>query len=338
MGKILLTLNIILFFVCFGACSENESFDADSWKKLKFPQDTPIIPRFDQNNNFRILQLTDIHYDQSDYENTIQQNIKDLVTLSNPDLIILTGDIVTGQPATFRWVKFALFLAELKVPYLITLGNHDSQYLLSREDLYEMIRGFSYCLNNEYEDPEAFLPGDMAVPVLSRQSEEPETILYLFDSNDYNNPEKQVGMRPAQTEWFKNKSSRYKAADLNNALVFMHVPLPQYREATDKIKQGWVGNRGENECVGLDGDGFFEALKHPGNVYGIFCGHDHYNDYVIKYEGIALCYGRKSGSHNTYQRYPSGGRIIDLHAGEKGFSTYIIDCAGNRTHAYQFIP
>lgn len=338
MGKILLTLNIILLFVCFGACSENQSFDTNNWKNLKFPQDTSARLRFDKHNNFRILQLTDIHYDQSDYETTIQQNIRYLVNLSNPDLIILTGDIVTGQPATFRWIKFALFLAELKTPYLITLGNHDSQYLLSRKDLYEMIGGFSYCLNNEYADPEAFLPGDMAVPVLSRQSDNAETILYLFDSNDYNNPEKQVGMRPAQTEWFKNKSSGFKAADLNNVLVFMHVPLPQYRDAASKMQQSRIGNRGEKECVGLDGDGFFEALKQAGNVYGMFCGHDHYNDYVVRYEGIALCYGRKSGSHNTYQRYPSGGRIIDLHAGEKGFSTYIIDCSGNQSHNYLFIP
>lgn len=341
MKNILLTLSILVLLLCSRACTDNEMPETAHWKTWEFPPDSTILLTFDSLRNFRILQLTDLHYDQSNYALNIRQNITELVKRSNPDLIILTGDIVSGQPATYQWLSMGLFLSQIKIPFLIALGNHDSQYFLSRRDLYEMIRRFPYCINRQYEDPEAFLPGDMAVQVMQYQSEIPETILYLFDSNDYNNPEKQVGIRADQTEWFRSKSIPYDSENnpnISNGLVFMHVPLPQYREATNQPQKDWVGNRGENECIGLGGDGFFEALKKTGNIYGIFCGHDHYNDYLINYQGIALCYGRKSGSHNTYQRYPSGGRVIELHSGEKGFYTYLLDCEGNKTSAYLVVP
>ena len=54
------------------------------------------------------------------------------------------------------------------------------------------------------------------------------------------------------------------------------------------------------ESVGCSpfNSGLFEAMKENG-AQGIFCGHDHVNDWAAKYEGIWLVYNQM-GSYNAY--------------------------------------
>ncbi|MEG1585287.1 MAG: metallophosphoesterase family protein [Bacteroidales bacterium] len=317
----------------------NESLPLPDYESLFPAKDSSALLCFDENKRFRILQLTDIHYDQTIYNMEIERNIATLVSLADPDLIILTGDIVSGQPVPFRWLTFINYLARLNKPYVITLGNHDSESKLKRPDLYTMIRYFPNCENDQFEDPTAFTPGDMVVEVSGYDENKIGALLYLFDSNEYTTANTPLGIQPAQTTWFTQRSQDYKEKGVNNripGLIFMHVPLPEYRKATDNPEIGMVGNRGEKEYYGRDDNGLFQAMQEDGNICGIFCGHDHFNDYILDYNNIALCYGRKSGSHNTYQRYPSGGRVIDLYQGEKGFSTFIIECDGTQKYHYVY--
>ena len=36
-------------------------------------------------------------------------------------------------------------------------------------------------------------------------------------------------------------------------------------------------------------------MIHSGDMFGLFVGHDHANDYVNEYEGLYIGYGRKTG-------------------------------------------
>ena len=62
-----------------------------------------------------------------------------------------------------------------------------------------------------------------------------------------------------------------------------------------------------------------------GDVMGTFVGHDHVNDYAVCWKGIMLCYGRFTGSKNTYYDIPggNGARVIELTEGERGFKSWI---------------
>ena len=40
--------------------------------------------------------------------------------------------------------------------------------------------------------------------------------------------------------------------------------------------------------------GLFDAVAAEGNVRAMFCGHDHYSDFVALRRGVYLCYGRVS--------------------------------------------
>jgi hypothetical protein len=67
----------------------------------------------------------------------------------------------------------------------------------------------------------------------------------------------------------------------------------------------------------------FAAMLEKGDVMGMFVGHDHVNDYIFNYYGIALTYGRFSGSKNVYGDLTSGVRMIELTEGQQSFDTWI---------------
>lgn len=69
---------------------------------------------------------------------------------------------------------------------------------------------------------------------------------------------------------------------------------------------------------------------------GTFVGHDHVNDYLVDYHGIALTYGCFSGSENTYVRHRNGARVIILHEGKKEFDTYIVEEGNNKINQVKY--
>lgn len=164
-----------------------------------------------------------------------------------------------------------------------------------------------------------------------------------------------------QIDWYTQEMDKLKTAnggvEVNN-LAFFHIPLEEYREAwanvilADKsasdVHSGDVivgdgskttfiyGNMGESDkkkngvrtfgvFCGSDSDNLFEeGLKH--GLQGIFCGHDHYNNFSVVYQrdgderGIRLTYGMAV----DYLAYPG---IYKEHA-QRGCTVITINASG----------
>ena len=71
-----------------------------------------------------------------------------------------------------------------------------------------------------------------------------------------------------------------------------------------------------------------------GDVMGAFNGHDHDNDYIGIFKGIALGYGRVSG-WDAYGDMERGARIIRLYEGQFKFDSWITTAKG-REDAYYY--
>ena len=53
--------------------------------------------RMNADNRFKIMQMTDLHFGESDdMDLKTQELIKNLIEKENPDYIAVTGDIVSG--------------------------------------------------------------------------------------------------------------------------------------------------------------------------------------------------------------------------------------------------
>ncbi len=102
----------------------------------------------------------------------------------------------------------------------------------------------------------------------------------------------------------ENKDELLQQYSVAKSLAFWHVPASEYLDAwneyvnagyqdTENVKfhYGVVGETGKMVYSGVYEDQIFEEMLSLGSTKGIFCGHDHLNNFSIDYKGIRLTYG-----------------------------------------------
>ena len=100
--------------------------------------------------------------------------------------------------------------------------------------------------------------------------------------------------------------ARAKAEPLKTvrSMLFFHIPLTEYKDAWEELAAngyqdtenvqyitGMVGETGKCIYCGIGDDDLFETVQELGSTKAIFCGHDHYNNFSVRYKGIELVYG-----------------------------------------------
>lgn len=303
----------------------------------------PVL-KFNEDGKFKIAQFTDMHIclGKSDYCDA--QLLKTMARLSRvanqekPDLLVFTGDIVTGGDAKRGWDRFLDSLDKFQIPFCVTFGNHDPEKL-PRSEMAARIVQSPYCLNKLNDAGEL---ADIEVEVLASQSKNPACLLYCLDSHDYSTIKHVKGygwFTPQQVEWLRESCQNRTAANNGvpvNSLAFFHICLPEYESAWDNPKKNSIGKAAENECPGALNTGMFAAMVETGSVMGVFVGHDHDNDYVVAEKGIALGYGRFSGDDTTYNNFRPGSRLIVVEEGQRAFSSWILEDDGRVVHRMKF--
>ena len=80
---------------------------------------------FNGEGKFKIAQFTDVHLDlgnpyrQAQAEKTIAQ-MRYILDAERPDLVVFTGDVVTGKPAAEGWKRVLAPVAERNLCLLYT--------------------------------------------------------------------------------------------------------------------------------------------------------------------------------------------------------------------------
>lgn len=294
--------------------------------------------RFDSNGQFKIAQFTDMHlylghseYRDAQAEKTFAR-LSRVVRNEKPDLLVFTGDIVTGGDGLRAWNRLIDSLNIYKLPFCVMFGNHDPE-VVSRTDMSKVIVSSQYSFN-ELNDAKEL--ADMELEVMSSKGDKVSCVLYCMDSHDYPKDRslgKYAWFETSQIEWMRNCCMARREANGGepvNSLAFFHICLQEYGPAFDNPKNYKKGRRAENECPGALNSGMFAAMVETGNIMGVFVGHDHDNDYVVLEKGIALGYGRFSGDYTTYTTFRSGVRIIVLDEGKRGFETWILEDEGRK--------
>jgi hypothetical protein len=89
-----------------------------------------------------------------------------------------------------------------------------------------------------------------------------------------------------------------------SSLMFFHIPVVEVKTAYDQyIANGRELGDGINSFTGHDGEqdevvypsdkpsNLFDRVKELGNTKAMFFGHDHFNNFVMDYQGVILSYG-----------------------------------------------
>ena len=79
-----------------------------------------------KDGKFKIVQFTDIHWDQksSKCAKTVA-TIQSVLKAENPDVAMLTGDVVTANPGLEGWKSVIGIFEEAKIPFTVMMGNQD---------------------------------------------------------------------------------------------------------------------------------------------------------------------------------------------------------------------
>ncbi|CAE8722867.1 unnamed protein product [Polarella glacialis] len=176
------------------------------------------------------------------------------------------------------------------------------------------------------------------VPILGSDGK-PAAYVWLLDSSDDHCLGKTGWgcVYPDQVKWFRDTAKRLKEEDgrVVPGIMFHHIPLDEVNTAWNNLSIEINGSRGEPVCCASVNTGLFDAILEAGNIWGVFHGHDHNNDFVALYKGVHLGFGRKSGygGYGGDVASQRGSRIFELRQGADGtvsWETWIREEAGAR--------
>ena len=289
---------------------------------------------FITDKDFKVLQLTDIHIGggwMCFKKDAMAINaVAAMVTAEKPDLVIVTGDIaypVPFQAGTFNNKPpaeiFAALMEQLGVYWTLGYGNHDTEIYSyhSREDISKVYESDAYPHCIFMSGPEEIDGSGNQIITVKNTAGKVTQLFCVLDSQTYTDGDylgiqwKYDNIHQNQIDWYADTLKAYEAengAPFKSALFF-HIPLTEYRDAwyeyiengqkdTENVKYVF-GTAGESKKViycGVGDDNLFEKVQELGSTQGIFCGHDHYNNFSIEYKGVRLTYGRSV----DYLAYP----------------------------------
>ncbi|WP_256761148.1 metallophosphoesterase family protein [Cohnella sp. WQ 127256] len=286
--------------------------------------------KFRSDGTFKIVQFTDLHWKNGEPRDLQTRALMERVLKAEqPDLIVFTGDVIESLSCKDpkQAYKDAVSVAEKSgIPWVAIFGNHDAEKNVTKEELMNIqLEHAGTIAESGPVDIDGV--GNFIVRVTNAEGNT-AAALYFLDSGGYSEHHSVVGgydwIRQSQVEWYQAQSRLLREGNGSTpvpALVFFHIPLPEYREVWNN--NTCYGHRYEKVQSPKLNSGMFAAMVQSGGVMGTFCGHDHINDYTGVLHGVRLGYGRATG-YNTYGRwlYQRGARVIQLRQGQD-FTTWI---------------
>lgn len=291
--------------------------------------------------SIRILQITDLHIfprecdvfegiPLQDAHAKCMQLIDSLVKDSQPDVIILTGDIMDGRGPWNSKERVVETVEQMipffhDTPWAYLPGNHDDDHSpWTRQELTQILK-LPGCIQHQAL---GFHHTILLSKKLSSSSTTSTRIrLHMFDSGG-NHPNKKIMYycTPSQAIEGFTKAAEARAGEESDVtgLVYIHIPTPEYQGLDPIIGENrlfqaavqagklpppldklvWLIKLLKKDriagCTRGQDSGLFPALVHANanynsNIASVFCGHDHHSDAIFWKQGIFLGYGR-SGS------------------------------------------
>jgi hypothetical protein len=277
--------------------------------------------KFGKNGRFRILQLTDIHYKMdADGADGPLDLMKQAIELTQPDLVMFTGDVVVSSDTRNAWLRLTNVPAKAQIPWAVVFGNHDPEHELTKAQIIDVLSAVPYNLT---ENGPKELAGNGNYILKIGASAAPGTVksvLYCFDTQQQHN-----WLTSGQINWYRRQSETFTAQNGGEplpSLAFFHIPIIEYKEIIGKPTT--VGDHKEDVCHPPVNSGLLAAICEAKNdIMGMFVGHDHDNNYIGCLHNVCLAYGYASGRH-TYGEIGRGVRVIELVEGVRTFDTWLL--------------
>ncbi|RLV95784.1 Phosphatase DCR2 [Spathaspora sp. JA1] len=311
--------------------------------KLNYKEKYAVSLKMHADDSYKILQVADLHFstgygkcrdpsppssskDCRADERTLQF-LEKVLDIEKPDFVVLTGDQVFGDEAPDA--ESAVFKAlnpfiKRKIPFAVTMGNHDDEGSLSRKEMMSVSVDLPYS-QAAVGPVEVEGIGNYVVTITGKSASTTALSLYFLDTHKYSkNPKvtpgydwiKENQLTFLQEEYASLKSSIDSYPKTHMAMAFFHIPIPEYRN----LEQPFIGENREGVTAPRYNSGARKILGELG-VKVTSVGHDHCNDYCLldeqKQDGdnkMWLCYGGGvgEGGYGGYNGYVRRLRMYEL--------------------------
>lgn len=214
------------------------------YEEVKLDDYITSIDIFRNQDEVKILQLTDLHWSfQTDFERE-KKYLQNLVSICDPDIIMTTGDNILGGNSLTVDTLYKTFdsltnARGKKVYFGLTWGNHDRQGVYDKDypdrELLKYTSTNNYQTEQSYEHyglyrhPSSSLFGRSNYAVNLTDGEKTIWTLYALDTNSdsFNGTKYDYDIiHDDQIAWFNSLNSKIRAEDKDiPSLAFFHIPL-----------------------------------------------------------------------------------------------------------------
>lgn len=303
-----------------------------------------------KSGKFKILQVADMHFstgvgvcrdrvpaeaeEHCEADPKTLKFLESVLSAENPDFVVLTGDQVFGDAAPdseTALLKAVSPFIERKIPFALTLGNHDDEGSLLRSEIMQVAASLPYCvavLGPESVDGY----GNYAVAVADKNA---PVALYFLDSHSYSPAKNEKGY-----DWFKElqviwlgREARALKSELKAQpedwllMAFFHIPLPEFRSKGPMMGKELEGVTASNHPTDM------RKELAESNVHVALVGHDHVNDFCLnqaqsmpeeEIHKMWLCYGGGSGEggYGGYGGYVRRMRLYEIESSTRQIVTW----------------
>ena len=259
--------------------------------------------------------------------------LTEVIEATNPDLILVTGDIVYGEfdDSGSALLSFVTFMESFQIPWAPVFGNHENESKKGVDWQCEQFINAEYCLFDQKT-----LTGNGNYSVGIEQGNELKRVFYMMDSNGCTNPSdetwanmhftSEVGFDKDQIAWYTEQITEIKEKSPDTKISFaFHIQTAAFVKAFEKygckdkrdVYIDYLPNKEEGD-FGYIGASLKNAWDNMNKVWmglkelgcdSIFVGHEHCNSASIVYEGIRLQFGQKSSEYDRYNWVDEDGRV-----------------------------
>ncbi len=262
-------------------------------------------------DDFKILQLADLHFGIESNIALQLDIIKNAISESSPDLIILTGDNFMYASKGVVESLFSFLNQECKAltekrggrltKFAVTFGNHDNQGDYPRYFINNVIKSYAtvdgreiadskYAAFVDYEDDNLFGMTNYYIDLvddITKSSDEVDVKyrIHLIDSNTYHYMGLDYDYDVIHPEQLEHANEIFRDATKDQdyiGLAFFHIPFYEYQKAWEQYLAAEDPSLvGQGECrehalYGYENNGAYQKLREA-NILAFFCGHDHIN-------------------------------------------------------------
>lgn len=293
-------------------------------------RDTQALAKVDEEGNitdepFKILSFSDTHFDTYRKKSAVtMEMLINNIKREKPDMVVFAGDVITSSNNRIRANQLCKVMEKFGIYWTTVLGNHEGDNFrsVSRKKMVELFASYPHCLIEDdikttSTGETVWGYGNHSINILKADGEVRQSLIFVDGGNRVSksdakrlniDKESYDFVKPSQIQWYEETIDALNPE--TKSMLFVHIPLQEFQTAYDKALAGDAeavleyGSAYEKTASSKYNSGLFNSILQKASTQAVVSGHDHMNDFRVKYKGIYLIYNQSSGygSYNLITR------------------------------------